>query len=241
MDYTAAYSVDTPRRRLRRERGAFSTPAVKQRRQPSSANHVTTVPNVRTATEQGPGATSAPQASKLRARRDSLASQTTPSRRKQQQQQQARESTVDSPNDPASADEGSSSNKNKNNTKNRNNSHHSRGRQTPGRVLFKMASSSAKWREEQILIVCPGSRTTMAQLGCSELTPPAQRIPTRMFKDGNEWRPYYTFKRTRTVDGVEEVEWVEDVDEDKGAVWPIQSKQMGHAVEAWGFFTCRGC
>ncbi|KFA67723.1 hypothetical protein S40285_00967 [Stachybotrys chlorohalonatus IBT 40285] len=226
MDYTAAYSVDTPRRRLRRERGAFSTPAVKQRRQPSSANHVTTVPNVRTATEQGPGATSAPQASKLRARRDSLASQTTPSRRKQQQQQQARESTVDSPNDPASADEGSSSNKNKNNTKNRNNSHHSRGRQTPGRVLFKMASSSAKWREEQILIVCPGSRTTMAQLGCSELTPPAQRIPTRMFKDGNEWRPYYTFKRTRTVDGVEEVEWVEDVDEDKGAVWPIQSGRI---------------
>ncbi|KAH7328168.1 hypothetical protein B0I35DRAFT_472914 [Stachybotrys elegans] len=97
---------------------------------------------------------------------------------------------------------------------------------TTGRALFTMASSAGKWREEQILIVCPGSRTTMAQLGCSELTPPAHRIPTRMFKDGNEWRPYYTFKRTKTVNGVQEEEWVEDVDEDKGAVWPIQAGRI---------------
>lgn len=85
-----------------------------------------------------------------------------------------------------------------------------------------MSSSGGKWREEQILIICPGSRTTMAQLGCSELTPPLHRIPTRMFKDGDEWRPYYTFKRTKTVNGIEQEEWVEDVDEDKGAVWPIE-------------------
>jgi actin-related protein 9 len=62
----------------------------------------------------------------------------------------------------------------------------------------------------------------MAQLGCSELTPPTHRIPTRMFQDGNEWRPYYTFKRTKKVNGIEQEEWVEDVDEDKGAVWPIE-------------------
>lgn len=85
-----------------------------------------------------------------------------------------------------------------------------------------MSTSAGKWREEQILIICPGSSTTMAQLGCSELTPPTHRIPTRMFKDGNEWRPYYTFKRTKVVGGVEQEEWVEDVDEDKDAVYPIE-------------------
>ena len=83
-------------------------------------------------------------------------------------------------------------------------------------------SGSGKWREEQILIICPGSRTTMAQLGCSELTPPTHRFPTRMFRDGNEWRPYHTFKRTKVVDGVEQEEWVEDVDSDEGAVFPME-------------------
>lgn len=85
-----------------------------------------------------------------------------------------------------------------------------------------MATSAAKWREEQILIVCPGSRTTMAQLGCSELTPPTHRFPTRMFPDGDEWRPYHTYKRTRVAGGVETEEWVEDVDSDEGAVFPIE-------------------
>lgn len=87
-----------------------------------------------------------------------------------------------------------------------------------------MASSVAKWREEQILIVCPGSRTTMAQLGCSELTPPLHRLPTRMFRDGNEWRPYHTYRRSRVVAGVETEEWVEDLDSDEGAVFPIEGE-----------------
>ncbi|KOS18076.1 Actin-like protein ARP9 [Escovopsis weberi] len=91
-----------------------------------------------------------------------------------------------------------------------------------------MASATGKWKEEQILVICPGSRTTMAQLGCSELTPPAHRLPTRMFRDGEEWRPYYTFRRTKTVDGAEQEEWVEDVDEDKGAVWPIEGGRIVH-------------
>ncbi|PNP51997.1 hypothetical protein THARTR1_07206 [Trichoderma harzianum] len=90
-------------------------------------------------------------------------------------------------------------------------------------------ASGGKWREEQILIICPGSRTTMAQLGCGELSPPAHRIPTRMFRDDEDpqqWRPYYTYKRTRVVDGVEVEEWVEDVDEDKDAVWPIEGGRI---------------
>lgn len=89
-----------------------------------------------------------------------------------------------------------------------------------------MASSAAKWREEQILIICPGSRTTMAQLGCSELTPPLHRLPTRMFRDGDEWRPYHTYQRSRVVGGVEQEEWVEDVDSDEGAVFPIEGAYL---------------
>jgi actin-related protein 9 len=65
----------------------------------------------------------------------------------------------------------------------------------------------------------------MAQLGCGELSPPHHRIPTRMFRDAEDqklWRPYHTYKRVTSVDGLEIEEWVEDVDEDKGAVWPIE-------------------
>lgn len=100
-------------------------------------------------------------------------------------------------------------------------------------------SGTAKWREEQILVVCPGSRTTMAQLGCNELTPPIHRIPTRMFKDPEDgaWRPYHTFKRRKAgaqkedkkegdAQGEEskddEWEWVEDKDSDEGAIYPMQ-------------------
>ncbi|KAL7917496.1 hypothetical protein ACQKWADRAFT_324602 [Trichoderma austrokoningii] len=90
-------------------------------------------------------------------------------------------------------------------------------------------ASGGKWREEQVLVICPGSRTTMAQLGCGELSPPHHRIPTRMFRDdedSNLWRPYYTYRRVTTIDGVENEEWVEDVDEDKGAVWPIEGGRI---------------
>ncbi|KAJ6444482.1 chromatin remodeling complex subunit (Arp9) [Purpureocillium lavendulum] len=97
------------------------------------------------------------------------------------------------------------------------------GNSLPGTT---MATSAAKWREEQILVVCPGSRTTMAQLGCSELTPPTHRFPTRMFPDGDEWRPYHTYKRTRVVGGVESEDWVEDVDSDEGAVFPIEGGRI---------------
>ncbi|KAI1852521.1 hypothetical protein JX265_012980 [Neoarthrinium moseri] len=95
-----------------------------------------------------------------------------------------------------------------------------------------MSSQQGKWREEQVLIICPGSKTTMAQLGCGELTPPAHRIPTRMFKDDEtgEYLPYHTFKRKKNgaANGAEgtkldedDYEYVEDRDSVEGAVYPI--------------------
>ena len=108
-------------------------------------------------------------------------------------------------------------------------------------------SSQTKWREEQVLVICPGSSTTMAQLGCSELTPPSQRFPTRMFKDEQTggWRPYHTVKRKKNnvlasnggaqaeaVDGVKaegEYEFVEDPDSSEGAVYPIRGESCGCA------------
>lgn len=89
----------------------------------------------------------------------------------------------------------------------------------------------------------------MAQLGCSELTPPSQRFPTRMFKDEDtgDWRPYFTYKRPKksvggpngsaaqSGDGAakkeeEEWEYVEDPDCDEGAVYPMQ----GRSIEGGG-------
>ncbi|KAL2140220.1 hypothetical protein VTI28DRAFT_4068 [Corynascus sepedonium] len=78
-----------------------------------------------------------------------------------------------------------------------------------------MSSQTGKWREEQVLVICPGSQTTLAQLGCNELTPPAHRFPTRMFRDpdsgegsssgsGDNWRPYHTFKRRKGGGGKED-------------------------------------
>ncbi|KAI0383769.1 hypothetical protein F5Y04DRAFT_249652 [Hypomontagnella monticulosa] len=94
-----------------------------------------------------------------------------------------------------------------------------------------MASQQGKWRDDQILIICPGSLTTMAQLGCGELTLPTHRLPTRMFKDAetNDFVPYHTYERKKT--GATKVadddksddqwEYVEDRDSDEGAIFPI--------------------
>ncbi|OTA96908.1 hypothetical protein M434DRAFT_66522 [Hypoxylon sp. CO27-5] len=99
-----------------------------------------------------------------------------------------------------------------------------------------MASQQGKWREDQVLIICPGSLTTMAQLGCSELTPPAHRIPTRMFKDEetNEYTPYHIYKRKKAgasggADGEKkegEWEYVEDRDSVEGAIYPLQGGRI---------------
>lgn len=105
-------------------------------------------------------------------------------------------------------------------------------------------SSQTRWREEQVLVICPGSSTTMAQLGCSELTPPSQRFPTRMFRDeeSGAWRPYHTYKRKKKSlagsnghveeaaqngDKKDDEEWetVENPDSTEGAVYPMQGMQ----------------
>lgn len=107
--------------------------------------------------------------------------------------------------------------------------------------LFNMSNQQGKWREDQVLVICPGSQTTMAQLGCSELTPPAHRIPTRMFKDqdGEGYRPYHTYKRkkadkagtTASADGAKEKkedewEYVEDRDSLEGVIYPMQGGRI---------------
>ncbi|KAI0879339.1 actin-like ATPase domain-containing protein [Hypoxylon argillaceum] len=101
-----------------------------------------------------------------------------------------------------------------------------------------MSNQQGKWREDQVLVICPGSQTTMAQLGCSELTPPAHRIPTRMFKDdesdADEYRPYYTYKRKKTTttaptngaNDEDEWEYVEDRDSVEGAIYPMQGGRI---------------
>ncbi|KAJ8116116.1 hypothetical protein ONZ43_g4512 [Nemania bipapillata] len=111
--------------------------------------------------------------------------------------------------------------------------------------FFNMSNQQGKWREDQVLVICPGSQTTMAQLGCSELTPPANRIPTRMFKDdeGDEYRPYYTYKRKKTIataptDGAkdeDEWEYVEDRDSVEGAIYPMQGEHSGRIVNMPAF------
>ncbi|KAK0712263.1 hypothetical protein B0T21DRAFT_376294 [Apiosordaria backusii] len=104
-----------------------------------------------------------------------------------------------------------------------------------------MSGSTGKWREEQVLIICPGSQTTLAQMGCNELTPPQHRFPTRMFPDPEEegkFRPFHTYKRPKTTAGLkgeggeEDYEWVEDVDSVEGAIYPIQA---GHIVHMEAF------
>ncbi len=89
-----------------------------------------------------------------------------------------------------------------------------------------MSGQTGKWREEQVLIICPGSQTTLAQLGCNELTPPAHRFPTRMFRDedSDDWRPFRTYKRKKEggAAGDDAWEYVEDVESAEGAVYPIQ-------------------
>ncbi|KAI0176345.1 actin-like ATPase domain-containing protein [Hypoxylon sp. FL1284] len=105
------------------------------------------------------------------------------------------------------------------------------GSRTLGRAV-NMASQQGKWREDQILIICPGSQTTMAQLGCSELTPPTHRIPTRMFKDAetNEYSPYHTYKRKKpnATDGKTDDQWefVEDRDSVEGAIYPLRGGRI---------------
>ncbi|KAI5862132.1 hypothetical protein GGS23DRAFT_605773 [Durotheca rogersii] len=103
-----------------------------------------------------------------------------------------------------------------------------------------MASQQAKWREEQVLVICPGSLTTTAQLGCHDLTPPAHRIPTRMFWDDEtgQYTPYHTYKRKKasaSAGDKDEWEFVEDRDSVKGAIYPIVGGRIVHMTAFLAF------
>ncbi|KAL8382051.1 hypothetical protein RB595_006030 [Gaeumannomyces hyphopodioides] len=99
-----------------------------------------------------------------------------------------------------------------------------------------MSGASGKWREDQVLVICPGSKTTMAQLGCGDLTPPAHRIPTRMFEDDESdgYRPFFVEKRKKAppaggangADQADEYEYIEDPDSDEGAIYPIRAGRI---------------
>lgn len=94
----------------------------------------------------------------------------------------------------------------------------------------------APFKDESILIIAPGSHTTLAQLGLPEsYTPASHRFPTRMFlaPDGKTYEPYKIKARKKTVDGNgdvqmegaeldEEEELVEVPDDDEGAIWPLK-------------------
>ncbi|TQS37410.1 hypothetical protein Golomagni_02118 [Golovinomyces magnicellulatus] len=91
------------------------------------------------------------------------------------------------------------------------------------------------FKDEHILIIAPGSQTTLAQLGLPEsFTPASHRFPTRMFRapDGKTWEPNRIVERLKinssddTVmnkpDEEQEKEPVEYPDEDEDAVWPLK-------------------
>ncbi|PVH93985.1 hypothetical protein DM02DRAFT_618913 [Periconia macrospinosa] len=105
------------------------------------------------------------------------------------------------------------------------------------------------FKDDQIIIIAPGSETTVAQLGLPEsFTPARLRVRSRMFaaeKDG-EWEPFKVRRRqnhtkpvdapgaeataaaadTTTANGGDEPEYEEDRVTDEGAVWPIQEGRI---------------
>ena len=102
------------------------------------------------------------------------------------------------------------------------------------------------FKDEHILIIAPGSQTTLAQLGLPESFCPAQhRFPTRMFPapDGKVYEPYKIRSRKKeavangvdvemadntdpNLEGNDNEELVEDPDDDEGAIYPLKGMQM---------------
>lgn len=95
------------------------------------------------------------------------------------------------------------------------------------------------FKDEHILIIAPGSQTTLAQLGLPEsFTPPTHRFPSRVFPapDGKTYEPYkiQTRKKAVTSDGDVDMDGTEDnaeeddeglleyPDDDEGAIYPLK-------------------
>ncbi|EPE24622.1 Actin-like ATPase [Glarea lozoyensis ATCC 20868] len=85
----------------------------------------------------------------------------------------------------------------------------------------------APYRDEHMLIIAPGSRTTHVQLGLPESLAPAQhKFATRMFlaPDGKSYEPY-RIKSSKKEDSDEE-ELIEYPEDDEGAIWPLKDGRI---------------
>ncbi|KAF2760984.1 actin-related protein, ARP9 class [Pseudovirgaria hyperparasitica] len=99
------------------------------------------------------------------------------------------------------------------------------------------------FKDDQIIIISPGSETTLAQLGLPEsFTPAAFRIRSRMFpgEKAGEWEPNKIRKKggpgahgaNGSTNGDTEVVYEEDFMSEEGAVWPI----AGGKIVNWSCF-----
>ena len=92
------------------------------------------------------------------------------------------------------------------------------------------------YKDEQIVIIAPGSLETLAQLGIPEtMSPAVLRVRSRMFpaQQEGEWEPYKVRQRKKAPPPPEsgenqgapaqdeEPEYFEDFTTDEGAVWPM--------------------
>ncbi|CZR63984.1 related to actin-related protein [Phialocephala subalpina] len=107
------------------------------------------------------------------------------------------------------------------------------------------------FKDENILIIAPGSQTTLAQLGLPEsFTPASHRFPTRMFlaPDGKSYEPHRIRSRKKeavsngdvTMDGTgeangDEEEFFEDPDDDEGAIYPLKEGRIENMPAFFAF------
>jgi actin-related protein 9 len=102
------------------------------------------------------------------------------------------------------------------------------------------------FKDDHILLLAPGSQTTLAQLGLPESYTPAKfRFPSRMFlaPDGKTYEPHKIRSRKKelivngvtngvdivmagttdpNLEGSDGEELIEDPDDDEGAIYPIK-------------------
>ncbi|RDW64076.1 putative SWI and RSC complex subunit arp9 [Coleophoma crateriformis] len=111
------------------------------------------------------------------------------------------------------------------------------------------------FKDENVLVIAPGSQTTLAQLGLPEsFTPASHRFPTRMFQapDGKTFEPYKirSIKKEKaqdadtemggTADGEskeveEEEELIEYPEDEEGAIWPLKEGRIENMPAFFAF------
>lgn len=115
------------------------------------------------------------------------------------------------------------------------------------------------FKDEHILIIAPGSQTTLAQLGLPEsFTPPQRRFPTRMFlaPDGKTYEPYKIRPKKKDASATsnddtemggikedkadEEDELEELPEDDEGAIWPLKGSPICFFQILHRLIECRG-